>query len=189
MYIVDAMNNPNVAAELAAFNQKFGLPTCTVTTIATNATLPLATAPTSGCVLSVVYSTTGGGMTAAAPAYDSGWSTEISLDVQWTHATVPLARIILIEAPDSSTTSLVAAVNLANSMGHGVVSMSFGAAEGSWTASLDSNFTAANMTYVASAGDNGEAVNWPAVSSHVLAVGGTSLTYNNGTRSESRLVE
>jgi subtilase family serine protease len=184
VYIVDAMNNPNAAAELASFNQKFGLPTCTVTPIATNATLPLATASTSGCVLSVVYSTTSGSMTASAPAYDSGWSTEISLDVQWTHATVPLARIILIEAPDSSTTSLIAAVNLANSMGHGVVSMSFGAAEGSWTATLDSSFTAANMTYVASAGDNGEAVYWPAVSSHVLAVGGTTLTYDNGARSE-----
>ena len=183
VYIVDAMNNPNVAAELAAFNQKFGLQTCTVTPIATNATLPLAAAATSGCVLSVVYSTTSGSMAASAPAYDSGWSTEISLDVQWTHATVPLARIILIEAPDSSTTSLIAAVNLANSMGHGVVTMSFGAAEAGWTASMDGSFTA-NMTYVASAGDNGAAVNWPAVSSHVLAVGGTTLTYNNGARSE-----
>jgi hypothetical protein len=134
IYLVDAMNNPNVAAELAAFDSKFGLPTCTVTAIATNATLPLATAPGNGCVLSVVYSTTSGGITASAPAYDSGWSTEISLDVQWAHATAPLARIVLIEAPDSSTTSLVAAVNLANSMGHGVVSMSFGAAEGGWTA-------------------------------------------------------
>lgn len=184
IYLVDAMNNPNVVAELAAFDAKFGLPTCTVTAIATNATLPLATAPSNGCLLSVAYSTTGGAMTATAPAYDSGWSTEISLDVQWAHATAPLARIVLIEAPDSSVSSLQAAVNLANSMGHGVVSMSFGAGEGSWTASVDSSFTAANMSYVASAGDNGAAVNWPAVSSHVLAIGGTSLTYNNGTRSE-----
>jgi subtilase family serine protease len=184
LYLVDAMNNPNVAAELAAFDSKFGLPTCSITTIATNATLPLATASTNGCVLSVVYSTTGGAMTASAPSYDSGWSTEISLDVQWAHATAPLARIILIEAPDSSVNSLQAAVNLANSMGHGVVSMSFGAAEGSWTASVDGSLTAANMTYVASAGDNGAAVNWPAVSSHVLAVGGTTLTYTSGVRSE-----
>lgn len=184
IYLVDAMNNPNVAAELAAFDSKFGLPACTVTTIATNATLPLATAPSNGCVLSVVYSTTSGAMTASAPSYDSGWSTEISLDVQWAHATAPLARIILIEAPDSSVNSLQAAVNLANSMGHGVVSMSFGAGEGSWTASVDSSFTAANMSYVASAGDNGAAVNWPAVSSHVLAIGGTTLTYTSGARSE-----
>jgi subtilase family serine protease len=184
IYLVDAMNNPTVAAELAAFDSKFGLPPCTVTTIATNAPVPLSTAPSNGCVLSVVYSTPSGGMTASAPAYDSGWSTEISLDVQWAHATAPLARIVLIEAPDSSTTSLVAAVNLANSMGHGVVSMSFGAGEGSWTSSVDSSFTAATMSYVASAGDNGAAVYWPAVSSHVLAVGGTSLTYGNGARSE-----
>ena len=184
IYLVDAMNNPNVVAELAAFDSKFGLPTCTVTAIATNATLPLATAPSTGCILSVVYSTTSGALTASAPSYDSGWSTEISLDVQWAHATAPLARIILIEAPDSSVNSLQAAVNLANSMGHGVVSMSFGAGEGSWTASVDSAFTAANMSYVASAGDNGAAVNWPAVSSHVLAIGGTTLTYSSGARSE-----
>ena len=184
IYLVDAMNNPNVTAELVAFDSKFGLPTCTVTTIATNATLPLASAPSNGCVLSVVYSTTTGTMTGSAPSYDSGWSTEISLDVQWAHATAPLARIILIEAPDSSVNSLQAAVNLANSMGHGVVSMSFGAGEGSWTASVDGSFTAANMSYVASAGDNGAAVNWPAVSSHVLAIGGTSLTYTSGMRSE-----
>jgi len=184
IYLVDAMNNPNVVAELAAFDSKFGLPTCTVTAIATNATLPLATAPGNACVLSVVYSTTSGAMTASAPSYDSGWSTEISLDVQWAHATAPLARIVLIEAPDSSVDSLQAAVNLANSMGHGVVSMSFGAGEGSWTSSVDSSFTSANMSYVASAGDNGAAVNWPAVSSHVLAIGGTTLTYSSGARSE-----
>jgi len=184
IYLIDAMNNPNVVAELAVFDSKFGLPACTVTAIATNATLPLASAPGNGCVLSVVYSTTSGAMTASAPSYDSGWSTEISLDVQWAHATAPLARIVLIEAPDSSVNSLQAAVNLANSMGHGVVSMSFGAGEGSWTASVDSSFTAANMTYVASAGDNGAAVNWPAVSAHVLAIGGTTLTYSGGARNE-----
>ena len=37
IYIVNAHNNPNVVAELAAFNQKFGLPTCTTRAIATTA--------------------------------------------------------------------------------------------------------------------------------------------------------
>ena len=42
------------------------------------------------------------------------------------------------------------------------------------------------MTYLASSGDSGAGVNWPAVSSNVLAVGGTSLTYTgSGSRSES----
>ena len=186
IYIVDANSDPNAAAELVAFNQYFGLPTCTTTAISTSASLPLAAASNTGCQFSVVYSNSAGTMTSTAPAYDSGWATEIALDVQWTHATAPLARIILIEAPDASTNSLLAAVNLANKMGPGSVSMSFGAAEGSWTASYDATFTAANMTYLAATGDSGTGVEWPAVSSHVLAVGGTTLSYSGtGARTES----
>ena len=116
-------------------------------------------------------------MTATAPAYDSGWATEIALDVQWSHATAPYARIVLIEAPDATLPNLIGAVQLANAMGPGAVSMSFGAPEGSWTNSVESNFTVAGMTYLAAAGDSGAGVQWPAVSPHVVAVGGTSLNY------------
>jgi hypothetical protein len=64
--------------------------------------------------------------------------------------------------------------------------MSFGSMEGSWTSSVDSAFSASNMTYLAATGDSGAAVSWPAVSTKVLAVGGTSLTYSGtGTRSET----
>jgi subtilase family serine protease len=186
IYLIDAQSDPNVAAELASFDSKFGLPGCTVTAIAASAGLPLAAAPATGCALSIVYSTTSGTMTATAPAYSSGWATEIALDVQWAHATAPYARIILIEAPDASVTSLSAAVQLANQMGPGVVSQSFGAAEGSWTSGYDANFSVANMTYLAAAGDAGAEVEWPAVSSHVLAVAGTSLSYSGtGPRTET----
>ena len=186
IYIVDAMHNPNAAAELAIFNQKFGLPACTTKAIATNATLPLPPAPASGCEFSVVYNTPSSTMTATAPAYNSGWAMEIALDVQWAHATAPLARIVLIEAPDASINSLLGAVRLANLMGPGVVSMSFGAAEGNWTASVDSAFTGKNMTYLAATGDSGSSVSWPSVSPNVLAVGGTTLSYSgSGVRSES----
>ena len=186
IYIIGAKHNPNAAAELAAFNQKFGLPTCSTQAISTAAKLPLAPAPTSGCQLSVVYNNASGAMVSTAPAYDSGWATEIALDVQWAHATAPLARIILIEAPDASINSLLGSIKLANSMGPGVVSMSFGALEGSWTASVDSVFGASNMTYLAATGDSGAAVSWPSVSTKVVAVGGTSLSYSGtGVRSET----
>lgn len=185
IYIVDAMNDPNVAAELAAFNQKFGLPACATTTIAANTSLPLAAAGGGGCELSVVYNTASGTMASTAPAYNSGWATEITLDVQWAHATAPLARIILIEAPDATLNSLLGAVKLANAMGPGVVSMSFGAAEGNWTASVDSTFTRTGMTYVAATGDSGASVEWPAVSPNVVAAGGTTLSYSGtGARAE-----
>ncbi|MDB5936812.1 MAG: peptidase [Massilia sp.] len=187
IYIVNANHNPNVAAELAAFNQRFSLPACTVKPIAATLALPMAPAAVSaGCELSVVYSTAAGAMTGAVPAYDSGWATEIALDVQWAHATAPLARIVLIEAADASVNNLLGGVKLANAMGAGVVSMSFGAAEGNWTASVDSAFAAANMTYLAATGDSGAAVSWPSVSSKVLAVGGTTLSWSgSGARSEA----
>ena len=185
IYVVDAMHDPNVAAELTIFSQKFGLPACTTMTISASTSLPLAAAITSGCELSVVYSTASGTMTGVAPAYDSGWASEIAVDVEWAHATAPLARIILIEAPDTTCDSLLGAVKLANSMGPGIVSMSFAGPEGDSTASVDSVFTVANMTYLASVGDFGAGVSWPAVSPNVVAVGGTTMTYSGaGARSE-----
>ena len=187
IYIVDAKHDPNAAAELAAFNQKFGLPGCTTQAIAAGAALPLAAASvTAGCMLSVVYATASGTMTATAPAYDTGWATEIALDVQWAHATAPLARIVLIEAADASVNKLLGAVQLANRMGPGVVSMSFGATEGNWTASVDAAFTVQGMSYLAATGDAGAAVSWPAVSTNVLAVGGTTLAIGStGARAET----
>lgn len=186
IYIVNAKHNPNVVAELAAFNSKFALPTCTSRTLAVGASLPLAAASKTSCELVVAYSTSAGAITSTAPAYDSGWATEIALDVQWAHAIAPLARLVLIEAPDAGVASLSNAVALANKMGSGVVSMSFGAKEGSWTSSYDSVFTGAGMSYLAATGDNGAAVSWPSVSSRVVAVGGTTLTYSgSGPRSET----
>jgi hypothetical protein len=186
IYIVNAMHNPNTLAELSAFNQKFGLPTCTAKAIPVTAALPLPPASKTGCEISIVYSTPSNTMTATAPAYESGWATEIALDVQWAHATAPMARIVVIEAPDAYINSLVGGIKLANAMGPGIVSMSFGALEGNWTASVDSAFTGANMSYLAATGDSGAAVSWPSVSNNVLAVGGTTLNYTGtGTRSET----
>ena len=186
IYIVDANDDPNAAAELAAFNQKFALPACTSKPIAATTALPLPAASTRACEFFVFYTTSAGALTGTAPAYDSGWATEIALDIEWAHATAPLARIVLIEAPDAGLQSLIGGVKLANAMGPGVVSMSFGSPEGSWTASVDSAFTGANMTYVAATGDAGAGVEWPSVSTHVIGVGGTSLTYSGtGARSET----
>jgi subtilase family serine protease len=183
IYIVDAMHNPNTAAELAAFNTKFGLPGCTTVAVPTTA-VALPAASTTGCELSIIYSTPSGTMTTVAPAYNATWATEIALDVQWAHATAPLARIVVIEAPATSVTSLSYAIKLANSLGSGIVSLSFGAKEGSWISSYESSFTGANMTYLAATGDTGAAVNWPSVSANVLAVGGTTLNYDGKTRTE-----
>jgi hypothetical protein len=71
-------------------------------------------------------------------------------------------------------------------MGPGVVSMSFGANEGNYTASVDAAFAAARMSYLAATGDAGAGVSWPAVSPNVVAVGATTLGWSgSGTRSET----
>ena len=185
IYIVDAYADSNIVAELAAFNSQFGLPSCTTTTLTAASALPLASAGTTGCQFVIAYGTASGELTSSAPTYNSGWATETALDVEWAHATAPYARIVLIELSDATLPSLTGGIDLANNMGLGTVSMSFGAGEGTWTAGLDSNFNRLNMTYFASTGDSGMGVNWPSVSQYVTAVGGTSLTYSGqGNRSE-----
>lgn len=186
IYLVDSNDDPNAAAELAAFNAQFGLPGCTTVPMPATTRLPLAAAAVSaGCTFSVVYVGANGQLSNTEPAYDSGWASEIALDVQWSHATAPLARIILLEAPSGTLTNLTAAIQLANLMGPGVVSMSFGGAEGSYVPAYDGIFTRAGSSYVASTGDSGAGVNWPSVSTNVMAVGGTTLNYTGaGVRSE-----
>ena len=185
IYIVDAYHDATALSDLNLFSAKFGLPTCANVTIASTATLPLAKPPSS-CTFSQVNATTTAAMTATVPVYNATWAPESKLDVQWAHAIAPLARIVLIEMPSSLSSYILGANLLAAKMGPGVVTMSFGSAEAGWAPSVDSYFAGAGMTYVAAAGDSGSQVLWPAVSPHVLAVGGTGLNWTgSGTRYEA----
>jgi subtilase family serine protease len=187
IYIVDAHHHAAVAADLATFDAAFGLPGCAVEWISAATRLPLAPASAaSGCTLAVAFSSVQGTLTDTPPSTDDAWSVEIDMDVQWAHATAPLARIVLIETASPATADLAAAALLAGAMGPGVVSMSFNAPEGSYMAPLDAAFSSQPlMSYVASAGDAGSGANWPAVSPDVLAVGGTTLSLaRDGVRSE-----
>ncbi len=186
IYIVDAYDHPNALIDLNKFSAKFGLPSCTSVALAASSALPLAKPSSTACTFAVAYTSSTGALQNAAPAYNADWIPEIALDVQWAHAIAPLARIVLIETTDANSNSLQGAIALANRMGAGVVSMSFGAPEGSWVTASDASFNAAGMTYVAAAGDNGAQALWPAVSPKVLAVGGTSLQWSgSGTRYEA----
>ncbi len=185
LYIIDAGGNPNALADLNRFSTKFGLPTCTGGALAATTKLPLK-APGAACTFDVAYTNSSAVLKATAPAYNAGWAPEIALDVQWAHAMAPLARIVLIEVATPSGSDLTGGVQLANKMGPGVVSMSFGTPEGDWVQQSDAVFGAAGMTYFASTGDGGTQVNWPAVSPGVVAVGGTSLAWDgSSTRYEA----
>ena len=116
---------------------------------------------------------------------NDNWEVEEALDVEWTHAIAPGAKIILVEANSQSLSDLMAGVATAASQpGVSTVSMSWGFAEGQGVlsadeATYDSTFTTPGVTFVASTGDYGAADPvYPAFSPNVLAVGGTSLSLN-----------
>ena len=165
--IVDAYDDPNIAADLHQFDVKFGL-----------------TDPTLNKV-----NETGG---AKLPTGDTGWSEEISLDVEWAHAMAPKANILLVEAASNSMSDLMTAVNYAaGAAGVVAVSMSWGGGEFPGENSYDGYFTTpanhGGVTFIASSGDSGAPVGYPAISPNVLSVGGTSLHLNSqgGFSSES----
>lgn len=117
---------------------------------------------------------------AKTPTNTGGWGLEICLDVQWVHAMAPEASImlILVANPAAQTIKGVAdAISYAVSLGANIVSMSFGMSEVSNQASLGMEpvFQNPNVTFIASAGDKGGDLCYPAASSNVISVGGTSL--------------
>lgn len=167
--IVDAYDDPNIVNDLHQFDLQFGL-----------------TDPPSFTKLDQ----TGG---TGYPAANGGWAVEIALDVQWAHAMAPGANILLVEANTNSLSNLLAAVQTAaRQPGVVVVSMSWGSPEFSSEKFLDNTYFSTPsghtpVSFVASSGDNGAPVSWPATSPNVLTVGGTNLTLagNGNYQSES----
>jgi subtilase family serine protease len=156
--IVDAYDDPNIESDLGVFDSQFGLPACT-----TN----------NGCFQKVYAS-------GSKPSSNAGWSLEISLDVEWSHAIAPQAKIILVEAASNSFTNLMQAVDVAVQHGASVVSMSFGGSESSGESSNDNHFAVNGVTFTASSGDSGYGVEYPAASPDVVSVGGTTLKTGTG---------
>jgi hypothetical protein len=157
--IVDAYDDPNVANDLHQFDLRFGLPDPVFTKVNQN-----------------------GGTTMPAP--DSGWASEIALDVEWAHAIAPGANILLVEANDASFTNLLTAVSYAASQPGVVdVSMSWGGGEFSGENSYDSSFQTpsghAGVTFIAASGDSGAPDSYPSASPNVLSVGGTTLNMDS----------
>jgi len=173
--IVDAYDDPNAYADLQYFSSQFGIAAINPSSFIT------VYAPHGG--------STPGSCTGAATqplsAKGTGWDVEESLDIEWAHAMAPLARtLFLVEAQSNSFSDLNCAVSVAGSIvsaqGGGEVSMSWGSGEFPSETSMDSIFTVPGVVYFASAGDN-PGVSYPAASPNVVAVGGTSVSYNTTT--------
>ncbi len=117
----------------------------------------------------------------AGAGMPGNWEEEEALDVDWVHALVPGASIILVECNSSGGPDLYAGAKTAAGLpGVSVVSMSWGSAEYAGENAFDGDFTTPAghpaVTFVAATGDMGAPGLYPAFSPNVLAVGGTTLT-------------
>ncbi len=174
--VVDAYNDPDVTEDLAKYRSYFGLPACPSGVVSSAA---------AGCVFEKVSQS---GSQSTFGASNAGWATEISLDVEMISAICSKCQILLVEANSNSDANLGAAVNEAVSLGANAVSNSYGGEE---SASEGGESTAyydhPGVAIVASSGDEGYGVEFPAASRFVTAAGGTSLTQltNTGTRDGS----
>jgi subtilase family serine protease len=167
--IIDAFSDPNLQSDFNTFNSFYGLPN---QTIAQYYPAGLANTP-----------------------YDAGWSQEMQLDVDWSHAIAPGAQIAIVHGASNNDTDLVAAANYAinNNLGD-VISMSFGESDQCLGTDLTSqwhqafvNATKKGITLFASSGDQGasqpscDGNSWiqssssPASDPLVTGVGGTEL--------------
>jgi len=160
---------PNAEADLHEYRTKFGLGDCLEAT---------------GCLKIVNKYGNPGPLPVKAPE-DDDWTLEGALDLAMASTGCPSCNLVLVEADDDKTDGdapLFAAQKGAVKAGANVVSNSWGteeAADGG--VSANDVYFHGNATFFASSGDYGHddargAPDYPASSSLVTAVGGTTLT-------------
>ena len=169
--LVDSFGSATIASDLNNFDTQFGLhhmcgeagytcqpgdPTFSILTVQGN---PPANPPPPN---------NGTGQ----EAHDS-WAGEVSLDVEWAHATAPMANILLVTTPTAETLGVQGFAQFMNAEQYvidhhlaDVISQSFGAGEGSFHDGLAAlqnlrhafiSAQANHITVLASSGDNGTA--------------------------------
>lgn len=153
--IVVAMNNPNAASDLAVYRSTMSLPPCTVA---------------SGCLRFAAQNGS-----SALPAGDQDWGQEMSVDLDMASAICPNCKLLVVEANSSNIEDLTTSVSTAVSLGATVVSNSYTTPETASVAADNPKWNHPGVPIVVGAGDSGYGVGWPASSSYVTAVGGTTL--------------
>src|SRR5215813_9652547 len=185
--VVEAYDDPNIAADLAFFDTHFGLPKAKLQVVYANSS----------------FGTLGGGFSLPLNASCSGvpingnflgWDLEESLDAEWAHAMAPQAKIIVVEACSQNLEDLLYAEEVAGikvaAAGGGTISNSWGYPEscaidpncnGGWNQPLgaDDNFFYRfyydHISYYASSGDSPGDIIYPSTSPWVVSVGGTQI--------------
>jgi subtilase family serine protease len=161
--IVDAFNDPKAESDLATYRSNFGLGACTTA---------------NGCFRKV--NQTGG---TTYPSNDTGWATEISLDLDMVSAICPLCHILLVETTSNSFANLEAGVREAGVLGATDMSLSWGSQNGTEQADVaNSPYHQSGRPIVVSSGDSGFGVSYPATSRWVITAGGTRLQHSSNAR-------
>jgi subtilase family serine protease len=148
--IVVAYGDPNLKSDLAAFDSTFSLSDANLTI--------------HDC---------------GVESSESGWALETALDAEWAHAMAPDASLLVVEAASDDSSDLLSAVDYAVSSGAQIVSMSWGCTESPSQVFADSHFSSGSTVFLAASGDDGSGAVWPASSSNVISVGGTSLSLDS----------
>jgi subtilase family serine protease len=167
--IVDAYGYPNAERDLGVYRSQFGLSSCTTA---------------NGC-LRIIDQNGGTNL----PRINVGWAQEQALDLDAVSATCPDCRIVLVQAKSASFADLGTAVNTAAKQpGVVAISNSYGGGDAPDT-TYGSYYNHPGIAVTASTGDNGyQGGSYPASSSYVTAVGGTSLTAASNARGWSETV-
>jgi subtilase family serine protease len=161
--IVDAYGYTNLERDLGTYRSYWGMTPCT---------------RANGC-LRIIDQNGGTNL----PRMDIGWAQEQALDVQAVSATCPDCKIVVVQAKTPSFTNLGIAVNTAaKQAGVVAISNSYGGSDAP-DSSYGAPYNHPGIAVTASTGDNGyQGGSFPASSSYVTAVGGTSLVAASNTR-------
>jgi subtilase family serine protease len=161
--IVDAYGYPNLERDLGVYRSQFGLSACTIA---------------SGCLR--IINQTGG---SSLPRFNAGWAGEQALDVDAVSAAAPDAKIVVVQANSASFADLgTAVVTAAKQSGVVAISNSYGGGDAA-DSTYGTYYNHPGIAVTASTGDSGyQGGSYPASSSYVTAVGGTSLVAASNTR-------
>jgi hypothetical protein len=172
--VVDAYDDPRIETDLATFDGHYGLGECT---------------KADGCLRKLNQE----GLERPLPSVDkSGWSWEISLDVETVRAVCRRCHILLVEAKSPEYKNLAAAARAAVAHGATELSNSYGGPEGDLGGAEAAAYNAPGVVVTAATGDLGwddwnyllegfappAMPNAPASLPTVVSVGGTTLDLN-----------
>ncbi len=189
--VVDSFGAPEIRQDLAVFDREYGLAPPPAFTILKYGPVPTyaPTIPTA-----------------------TSWAEETTLDVEWSHAIAPGAKILLVETATAETVGVTGFPTIVNAENYvishrlgDVISQSFGAGEATFSGPATllrlrgayQNAYRSGITVLAAAGDSGPTqavtasgaqyfpfrdVGWPASDPLVTAVGGTQLTLDTRGR-------